>query len=125
MKKRKNDIGQVNHVEQLVGSFYEQAMEDEHIGSFFTEAIPLDLEDHLPRIIRFWTSILLDTNDYRGNPMIKHIMLHQKMSISESHMNRWLSLWKATVDKSHEGPVADLAKSRAEQIGLLMLRKIK
>jgi len=125
LKKRKEDINEVQHIEMLVASFYKRAMVDIDIGPFFTEAIQLSLEEHLPKITRFWSSILLDTNDYRDNPMIKHIALNDKMKISDAHMQKWLSLWKESIDHNYEGPKADLAKSRAEQIGILMLRKIR
>ena len=125
MKKTFVDISTIADVEKLVASFYEQAIEDNHIGKFFTQAIVIQLDDHLPKIVKFWSSILLDTNDYRDNPMLKHIVLNQKMKVHESHMSQWLSLWKSTIDRLYKGPKADLAKSRAEQIGILMLRKIR
>ncbi len=125
MKKKLDDVATVADVERLVTFFYARAMQDEHIGLFFTEAVPLNLEEHLPKIVKFWTSILLDTNDYKDNPMLKHVALSQKMNINKSHMSRWLSLWKGSIDKLYNGPKADLAKSRAEQIGILMLRKIR
>ncbi len=125
MKNSSEDLATIADVEKLVAAFYAQAMEDELIGLFFTKAVPLKLEEHLPKIVKFWSTILLDTNDYRDNPMLKHIALSQKMKIQESHMTRWLSLWKSTIDNLYEGPKADLAKSRSEQIGILMLRKIR
>ena len=125
LKNSLDDLATIADVEILVSAFYERAMMDEHIGLFFTEAVPLKLKEHLPKIVKFWSSILLDTNVYRDNPMLKHIALSQKMKIQESHMTRWLTLWKSTIDRLYEGPKADLAKSRSEQIGILMLRKIR
>lgn len=125
MKKTFCDISTIKDIEKLVTSFYKQALADEHIGMFFSEAVPIQLDEHLPRIVKFWSSILLYTNEYKDNPMLKHIVLNHKMKVQKSHMEQWLSLWNGTIDTLYSGPMADLAKSRAEQIGILMLRKIR
>lgn len=94
------------------------------IGTFFTTVVTLDLTLHLPRIIDFWAGILLDSQNYQGNPMIKHIELSKKKKLEKKHFDRWLSIWSATIDELFCGTIADQAKEKAAQIATLMLYKI-
>ena len=122
--KKRRDIETEADIESVVHQFYGDLIKDDRVGLFFTEVVSLDFEIHLPIIISFWSSILLGNHKYQGNPMLKHIELSRKMRIDESHLKRWLSIWRQTLDQSHEGQVTELAKSKAEQIGMLMLHKI-
>lgn len=122
--KKRRDIETQADIESVVLQFYGDLLKDDHVGLFFTEVVSLDFEVHLPVIISFWSSILLGNHAYQGNPMLKHIELSRKMRINESHLERWLSIWRQTLDQGHEGQVTELAKSKAEQIGMLMLHKI-
>jgi hemoglobin len=60
----------------------------------------------------FWSSMLLGDQTYRGNPLQKHLPL----AIDQSHFNRWLSLFKETVDENFEGDKAEEVKMRAKSI---------
>ena len=55
----KPDIETRAAIDALMQTFYGKAMTDEVIGRFFTEVVPLDLEQHLPVIGDFWESVLL------------------------------------------------------------------
>lgn len=112
------------HINHLVAAFYQQAMQDELIGHFFTEVVAINLEEHLPVICDFWESVLLGTGVYRGNPMLKHLELDDKSPLQPTHMNRWLALWEATIRANYYGEKADLAIRRSQDIGRLMLFKI-
>ncbi len=125
MKSTKKDISSRHHMEEIVHKFYKLAMEDKLIGGFFTEDVIPDLNLHLPVIINFWDSLLFDTNTYKGNPMIKHIVLNRRKPMQPEHFTRWLKLWHQTIDSLYIGPVAENAKERATQIGILMQHKIK
>ncbi len=54
----------------------------------------------------FWGSVLLGTNAYKGNPMIKHIQLNEKTPLQVAHFQRWLRLWEETVNECFEGEIA-------------------
>ena len=53
------DIESPEDIIQLVDSFYASAVVDSVIGHFFTEVMQVDLEEHLPRLYRFWCAIIL------------------------------------------------------------------
>ena len=109
---------------KLVDAFYKKAMSDDLIGHFFTEVVPLDLEKHMPTMYDFWESTLMHTGVYKGNPMLKHIDLHRKAALKEEHFERWLALWTETLGENFQGPNAEKAFQRANQIALLMQHKI-
>ncbi len=120
-----SDIKSKSDLELLVKNFYEKAIGDKVIGHFFTKVSNLDLEEHLPIIIAFWESILLDDPKYKGNPMIKHLDLHKKSKIETIHFTTWLRLWEETVKNSFQGRVADNAVYKAKMIAQLMQHKIE
>ena len=119
-----SDIETYEDLEHLVESFYAKAKPDEVIGYLFTEVVQLDWEHHIPTITKFWEAILLEGNQYQGNPMTKHVQLHKKSPLKKVHFDRWLLLWKETVDELFSGEVAEEAKSRAQHIAGVMLFKV-
>jgi hemoglobin len=59
---------------------------------------------------------LQDNNAYHGNPIQKHVELHQKVALRTEHFDRWVSLFQVTVDELFEGEIAENAKFRAFSI---------
>lgn len=118
------DIAERRDIEEIVGRFYQKALADDLIKHFFLDIAAIDITTHLPVICNFWESILLGTNRYKDNAMLKHISLSKKSKLEKKHFDRWLSLWKSTIDSNYRGPLSDLAKERAHQIASLMLYKI-
>ncbi|PZD78262.1 group III truncated hemoglobin [Mesonia sp. K7] len=108
----------------LVDEFYKQVLTDEKIGYIFTEVAQLDVKKHMPIMYNFWESALFGAVSYKGNPMIKHIELHQKSLLSSAHFERWLKLWENTVNFHFRGEKAEEAIYKAKQIAALMQLKI-
>ncbi|MEQ6168924.1 group III truncated hemoglobin [Ekhidna sp. MALMAid0563] len=119
------DITTRQDIELLVDKFYEQVIQDDIIGEFFTGVVKLDWEVHIPIMYNFWETILLDHIVYKGNPMLKHIQLSQKKALESKHFERWLELWEKTIRMSFQGPKAEEAISRAKQIASLMKFKVE
>ncbi len=116
----KKDIEQRADLEKLLTAFYEQAFQDDLIGRFFTEVVPLDLKTHLPEITNFWEAVVLNKHSYRKNVMEIHQHIHQLSSIKKEHLDRWVHLFTQTVDAHFEGNKATLMKQRATSIATLM-----
>lgn len=119
------DIQNRKDIELIIDKFYQKVLKDDVIKHFFTKAVSLDWEIHIPIMYDFWESILLDGNKYKGNPMIKHIDLSRKTPIEQLHLDRWLQLWEDNIRSAYEGKKAEEAIERAYSIGGLMLHKIK
>jgi hemoglobin len=88
-------------IEQLVRGFYARVREDELLGPVFNERI-LDWEPHLQRMCAFWSSVVLASGVYRGQPM----RLHLPLPVDAGHFDRWLELFERTARGLFAEPVA-------------------
>lgn len=77
-------------IQRLVRGFYAEVRQDELLGPIFAAQVK-DWEPHLQRICAFWSSVLLKTGRYQGQPMLKHLPL----PIDARHFDRWLELFAA------------------------------
>jgi hemoglobin len=111
-----SDIDDRDDCEQLVRAFYRRAMADPVIGWIFVDIAHLDLEAHVPRLTSFWETILLGAGSYSGGAFRPHADLHVRVGLKGGHFERWVWLWKTTVDDLFAGERADLAKRHAERV---------
>ncbi|HEV2185628.1 MAG TPA: group III truncated hemoglobin [Stellaceae bacterium] len=56
----------------LVSRFYGKARRDPTIGPLFEHAIE-DWDEHLDKLRDFWSSVMLTSGRYKGNPMAAHL----------------------------------------------------
>lgn len=110
------DIDSRADIELLVRTFYGRATVDPTIGHIFTEVARLDLEEHLPIMFDFWSTMLLGDRSYRRNAFAVHAALHQQEPFTPAHFRRWLELWWSTVDELFRGERAEMAKAHATRI---------
>ena len=116
----KPDISSRKDIEELIVQFYEKVKPNPAIGFIFTEVVHIDWEHHIPVIVDFWETILLDNPVYNKNAMEVHYELHKKIPLKKIHFENWLSLFTNTVDELFEGKTATLAKTRAKSIAAVM-----
>lgn len=119
------DITTEADIKTLVDRFYEKVVVNPVIGFIFTEIIVLSWDKHIPIMNNFWSSVLLGTHTYTGNPMQQHIELNRRIELEKRHFDTWLELWEKTVHENFEGRVASEAISRAKNIATLMQHKIE
>jgi hemoglobin len=112
----RHDIETREDCERLVRTFYGRALSDPIIGWLFTDVAKLDLEAHVPRITSFWETVLLGAQSYSGGAFRPHAELHSKARLRAGHFERWLALWRATVDELFAGERAELAKAHALRV---------
>ncbi|HVC51456.1 MAG TPA: group III truncated hemoglobin [Stellaceae bacterium] len=75
----------------LVTRFYGKARHDPMIGPLFNTVVS-DWDEHFARLTDFWSSVMLTTGRYHGNPMLAHL----KHPIEPEFFTRWLALWRET-----------------------------
>lgn len=100
-------------IKVLVHSFYAKVQSDPEIGPIFTRVVGDDWDRHLAKMCDFWSSIMLMTGRYKGNPMIVHMRL--KM-LQPQHFERWLTLFRLTAEEVCPHELAILFIGRAENI---------
>ena len=96
----------------LVHEFYRKVREDAVLGPVF-HPIP-DWPAHLERMAEFWSSVMLGSGRYKGNPMMAH--LKHKAAIDPSMFERWLGLWRETALEMFDPDAAIALVSKAERI---------
>ena len=119
------DIEDREDCERLVRAFYTRALEDPIIGFLFTDVAKLDVEAHVPVIASFWETILLGAQTYRGGAFRPHAALHAVVPLRSGHFERWLVLWRDTVDELFAGERAELAKAHAERVAHAFLGRLE
>ena len=81
---------------KLVDAFYAAVRADALIGPLFNDAIE-DWPHHLGKLASFWSSVMLSTGSYKGQPMPAHIK--HKARISPDMFERWLAIWRDTTNR--------------------------
>lgn len=112
------DIADRDDIRALLVAFYTRAYADDLLGTIFTDIARMDLDAHLPTMCDFWETVLFRSGTYRGNAYIPHAELHEKVELTWPLFERWLELWRKTVDERHAGPKSDRAKLQAERIAV-------
>jgi len=98
-------------IERLVDRFYDRVRIDPVLGPIFGTAIH-DWTAHKRTLVSFWSSVMLGTGSYRGNPMAAH----RPHPISSAHFELWLALWAEIADDVLAPQHAALFKDRAARI---------
>src|SRR5690606_19232333 len=101
--------------------FYAKVRDDALIGPIFDERIA-DWPAHLARMKAFWRSVLHNSGEFSGNPMLKHLIIP---GIELAHFSRWLDLFYATLRDAEGHPeAAALVRCRARMIADSLLTAI-
>lgn len=97
---------------QLVHAFYARVRQDDLLGPIF-EAHVGDWEEHLAKLVDFWSSILLRTGRFTGAPMPRHAVLP---GLTAELFQRWLRLFREVADAQPNRAMAARACLMAERI---------
>jgi hemoglobin len=100
-------------IRPLIERFYEQVRADPLLGPVF-EAAVLDWRDHHARLADFWSSLMLTTGRYKGNPIA--LYLRHADALTEERFDRWLELWRLTSDEMLPRPVAAEVQAKAGRV---------
>lgn len=104
-------------IELLVNTFYAKVLKDELISPFFKH---MNFDHHLPKMVHFWSFVLLDEAGYMTDVTAKHM----HMRLKQEYFDRWLALFNATVDELFTGEKANAAKQRAYLVGWTISSKM-
>lgn len=104
-------------VRQLIFTFYSRVRENDDIGPIFDAVIGKewsDWQEHLEKMVAFWSAVMGIDRRYRGNPMQAHMQIE---AIRPEHFQVWLSLFRETAYDVCAESLAEDFIQRAEQIG--------
>ena len=100
-------------IRKLVDAFYTKVRLDPELAPIFARAIPGDWQPHLTKMYAFWSSVMLTTGRYKGNPVVKHLVIQ---GIQPHLFERWLALFDETCHELFEDGVSDVFRSKAVRI---------
>jgi hemoglobin len=118
------DIDSREDIERLVDTFYDGVRTDDILGPIFNDVARVDWAGHLPKMYAFWETVLFGTSGFKGNPLAVHLQLAEMTPLGAREFDRWLALFRASVDGLFSGPVAREAKQRAARIAVVMQQHI-
>ncbi|AYJ84637.1 group III truncated hemoglobin (plasmid) [Sphingomonas paeninsulae] len=100
-------------LKRLVSLFYERVREHESLGPVFNDAIE-SWPEHLEKLVAFWSSVMLTTGRYKGNPVAAHFKHGTR--ITPELFQRWLALWNSTTAEVMEPFAAAALQAKAARI---------
>ena len=110
-----------DYVDHFVEAFYGRVRADGLLGPIFAERIA-DWPGHLARMKAFWRSVLHNSGEFSGNPMVKHLAIP---GLETRHFAHWLTLFYATLRDAEGHPAATaLVGARARMIADSLLTAI-
>jgi hemoglobin len=98
----------------LVDAFYGKVRQDPVLGPIFDQAIGAESwPAHLAKMYAFWSSVMLTTGRYKGNPMAAHMAVE---GIEEPLFERWLGLFGETASELFVEELAAVFRMKARRI---------
>jgi hemoglobin len=120
----KKDILSKDDIKKLVDSFYEEIGKDALLGPIFNDISKVDWSTHLPKMYSFWENAIFYTGGYNGNPLKVHKHIHEMFPLTSVHFYRWNEIFTNTINRLFEGKNAELAKTRALHISMVLQEKL-
>lgn len=100
-------------LKELVDAFYARVRADAELGAIFNDAIA-DWPEHLEKLAAFWSSVMLTSGRYKGQPVPAHIKHRDR--ITPELFDRWLALWAQTTSEWMAPEAAAALQAKAARI---------
>ncbi len=100
-------------IRHLVDRFYAKVRANSELGPIFERAISGDWAPHLATMHDFWSSVMLTSGRYKGNPVAVHLGV---VGIEPQLFGRWLALFDETCGELFDDDVAAGFRVKAERI---------
>lgn len=102
------------NITMLVDRFYARVRRDPALGPIFANAIAEDAwPAHLDKMYAFWSSVMLTSGRYKGNP----VSTHRKVAgVAPPLFGDWLDLFEATAAELFVPAIADRFVRAARRI---------
>lgn len=114
-----------NQISYLVDRFYIDIAKDARLGPIFLSRNNGEWGEHLAKMKLFWSSVLLKTGKYKGQPVVKHNAIDK---LKTSDFERWLVMFEKTAieafDKDAVPLVMQIARRIANSLWLAKVGKV-
>ncbi len=106
-------------IRELVFRFYDSVRADPLLGPVFEVRLAGRWDEHLEKMCDFWSTVLLATGRYRGNPREVHNRIPE---IGEEHYDRWIDLFGQTARSTLREPLAEDVLGRGHRMRVVLQR---
>lgn len=96
-----------------VERFYDRIRADAVLAPIFADHVK-DWDAHVDRLSNFWSSIVLISGRYKGNPHRAHLPFAQQLT--PDLFARWLDLWSQTARENFSEDIAAQLEFKAQRI---------
>lgn len=110
------DLDDDEQITEMVRRFYADVAQDDLLGPMFNDVAQVDWSEHLPKLVAFWSRILLGIGGYQGNPYRSHQIVHAEEAFTHAHFERWIMLFEETLDLGWVGPKTEQAREFAHRV---------
>lgn len=100
-------------ISELVDCFYAKVRLDSEIGPIFNTIVQ-DWPEHLAKLKDFWSTVMLTTRRYKGDPMMTHLQI--PLPLEPNHFRRWLALFAETAHEVMAPAHAEAIIAKSERI---------
>ena len=101
-----------DEIGRLVDAFYGKVRADAELGPVFDRAIS-DWGPHLETMRKFWSSVMLTSGRYKGNPVAVH---HRVQGIELKLFDRWLALFDENCREMFDDNLTAAFNEKAQRI---------
>ena len=102
-----------DQISRLVDEFYDRVFADARLGPIFLKHIGEDRSAHMRTMKQFWSSVLLKTRTYSGQPVPVHLKLSE---VRCEDFAIWLGYFRETANEIFEPDAAAIIVASAERI---------
>ena len=110
------DLDSPERIRAFIEAFYARVLADERLAPIFLDVAAIDLAKHLPIICSYWEKLILGADGYRRHTMNIHRALNARQTLEPGDFERWLALFRTTLDEGYSGPHAERARRVAGHI---------
>ncbi|OJY69658.1 MAG: preprotein translocase subunit TatC [Sphingobium sp. 66-54] len=100
-------------LERLIPRFYARVREDAQLGPVFNDIVE-DWPEHLEKLVAFWSSVMLGSGRYKGNPVMAHGRHSTRMP--PELFARWLEIWADVTNEEMAPAIAAALQAKAGRI---------
>mgnify|MGYP003408208379 FL=1 len=104
----------------LVDEFYKKLLADASISYIFTDVVKINLKEHLPILVTFWSQSLFNTGGYYNNLTQMHLDISKKEYLTPELFKIWLHHFNTTVNELFTGENAEKIKTQALNIATVL-----
>lgn len=108
----------------LVNGFYKKVEADQSLSHIFNGIAKVDWDSHLPRLYDFWDTVIFRSGTFRGDPIGVHTKLLAGTRLDWPLFERWLELFRETLDEHFAGENAGHILRCAEDMARVIHSKI-